>query len=38
VDPALCENARELIAHLRKPGNRALNLAGPVQLRSERPT
>ncbi len=32
VDPALCENSRELIEYLRKPGSRALNLAGPVHL------
>jgi UDP-N-acetylglucosamine/UDP-N-acetylgalactosamine diphosphorylase len=34
VDPALCENARELIEHLRKPGNRPHNLAGPVHLQA----
>ena len=34
VDPALCENARELIEHLRKPGNRPHDLAGPVHLRA----
>ncbi|CAG0926826.1 partial UDP-N-acetylglucosamine/UDP-N-acetylgalactosamine diphosphorylase, partial [Planctomycetaceae bacterium] len=34
VDPALCENARELIEHLSKPGHRALNLTGPVHLQA----
>jgi UDP-N-acetylglucosamine/UDP-N-acetylgalactosamine diphosphorylase len=33
VDPALCENAREIIEFLRKPGNRPMNLAGPLHLR-----
>ncbi|MBP9891824.1 MAG: UDPGP type 1 family protein [Planctomycetes bacterium] len=32
VDPGLCENARELIEYLRKPGTRPINLAGPVHL------
>lgn len=33
VDPGLCENARELIEHLRKLPSRAINLAGPVHLK-----
>lgn len=32
VDPSLCENARDLFDYLRKPGNRPINLAGPVHL------
>jgi UDP-N-acetylglucosamine/UDP-N-acetylgalactosamine diphosphorylase len=35
VDPALCENARELIEWLaRAPGHRAFDLTGPVHLRA----
>jgi len=32
VDPGLCENARELIDYLRKPGGHGINLTGPVHL------
>ena len=32
VDPGLCENARELMDYLRRPGCRPVNLAGPVHL------